>query len=84
MPNIVSFLDEFVENITKMILCQQLETFKKLTDTFQYFTEFYGLIKENSPKSYTEIIDDWELNSTATRLQIESLLTPARETPGFA
>ena len=40
LPNIVSFLDEFVENITKMILCQQLETFKKLTDTFQYFTEF--------------------------------------------
>lgn len=79
LPNIVSFLDEFVENITKMILCQQLETFKKLTDTFQYFTEFYGLIKENSPKSYTEIIDDWELNSTATRLQIESLLTIVHE-----
>lgn len=75
LPNIVSFLDEFVENITKMILCQQLETYKKLTDTFQYFTEFYGLIAEIEPQSYTEIIDDWELNSTATRLQIESLLT---------
>ncbi|CAX43972.1 conserved hypothetical protein [Candida dubliniensis CD36] len=75
LPNIVSFLDEFVENITKMILCQQLETYKKLTDTFQYFTEFYGLIAEIEPQSYTEIIDDWESNSTATRLQIESLLT---------
>ncbi|KAI5965264.1 uncharacterized protein KGF55_001484 [Candida pseudojiufengensis] len=74
LPHLMSFLDEFIEVITKLLICKQTSIYKRIRDTLQYFTRFYGLINETIPE-YDSIISHWEQDATKTRLQIESFLT---------
>ncbi|EMG47194.1 hypothetical protein G210_2499 [Candida maltosa Xu316] len=79
LPTIVSLLDEFIEGITKMILFQQLESYQLLSDTFEYFSVFYGFVEKAAPESYQQIIDEWEQSNTKTRLRIESFVGIIRD-----
>ncbi|RCK66917.1 hypothetical protein Cantr_02788 [Candida viswanathii] len=74
LPSVVALLDEFVEQVTTLFLHKQVELFNTLQRSFDHFSVFYGMLKTDEI-SYQEIIDQWEANSTATRLQIESFIT---------
>lgn len=74
LPNVIALLDEFVELVTTLFLHQQVQLYQTLQKSFDYFSVFYGMIKSDHI-SYQDIIDQWEANSTTTRLQIESFIT---------
>lgn len=74
LPHIMSFLDEFLESITKLLILKQDSIFGKIVKNFQYFATFYGFIYEEVP-TYEAILNQWELDITSTRLQIESFIT---------
>ncbi|RLV93036.1 hypothetical protein JA1_002791 [Spathaspora sp. JA1] len=71
LPHVVSFLDEFIETITKLLFCQQLSSFKQIMTVLNEFTEFYGIFGQD----YPVIVDQWEMAITSTRIQIESFIT---------
>lgn len=80
LPHVISFLDEFVENITKIILCKQVETYKEIAQMLDYFCTFHGFLDtsgdpHNKIQSYEDIISKWEEATTPTRLQIESFIS---------
>ena len=76
LPHVLSFLEEFVENITKLLLHQQVQTYKEISTSFSYFTTFYGYLVDSDPeKGYESIINQWEADNTATRLKIESFVS---------
>ncbi|CAD1812343.1 hypothetical protein FOB58_004247 [Candida parapsilosis] len=74
LPHIMSFLDEFLESITKLLILKQDSIFGKIVKNFQYFATFYGFIYEEVP-TYEAILNQWESDITSTRLQIESFIT---------
>ncbi|KAI5952377.1 hypothetical protein KGF54_003244 [Candida jiufengensis] len=74
LPHIMSFLDEFVETITKLLICKQTSIYKNIMETLRYFAVFYGLVTDKIP-DYESITNQWEQDVTKTRLQIESFLT---------
>ncbi|KAI3403449.2 hypothetical protein KGF56_003733 [Candida oxycetoniae] len=74
LPNAMAFLDEFIENVTKLLICHQTNTCKNIVETLEYFNIFYGFIGDNIP-DYETISSQWEQDITTTRLQIESFLT---------
>ncbi|EER34828.1 conserved hypothetical protein [Candida tropicalis MYA-3404] len=74
LPNVVALLDEFVESVTILFLHQQIDLYQTLSKSFDHFAVFYGMLKTEDI-SYQQIIDQWEANSTTTRLQIESFIT---------
>lgn len=74
LPHIMSFLDEFLESITQLLILKQESIYGRIVKSFKYFATFYGLIYEEVP-TYEEILNQWELDITSTRLQIESFIT---------
>lgn len=74
LPHIMSFLDEFLESISQLVILKQERIYSKLVKSFKYFATFYGLIYEDVP-TYEAILNQWELDITSTRLQIESFIT---------
>lgn len=79
LPHAMSFLDEFIDTITKMILCKQLELVKEVDSALRYFSIFHGFTNQHESgdiiQSYDDIVDQWETSVTATRLQLESFIT---------
>lgn len=79
LPHAMSFLDEFVDTITKMIMCKQLELLKEIDSALRYFSIYHGFTNLDKDgemvQSYEGIIDQWETTVTSTRLQLESFIT---------
>lgn len=71
LPHVFLFLDEFVEDLSKMLLCQQHEVFHNINEAIKHFCEFHGF----GVASYEELMDQWELALTPTRLQLESFIS---------
>lgn len=74
LPHVISYLNEFIETITKVLFYQQLSTYEEIDSILNYFTTFYGMA-DGSSTSYESIIDEWESNITATRIRIESFVS---------
>lgn len=77
LPHALSFLDEFVENITKLILCKQLEIYTEIDRVFKHYATFHGFLDMDSKgiQSYETIINQWESFTTPARLRIESFVS---------
>jgi hypothetical protein len=55
LPNLVSFLDEFVDTLTKLILSKQIQTYDIIRSSFMNFATYFGQVnlevrKDGSPK----------------------------------
>ncbi|KAI5950561.1 hypothetical protein CANMA_005221 [Candida margitis] len=74
LPHIMSFLDEFIESITQLLILKQDSIYGRILENFKYFATFYGLIYEEVP-TYEAILGQWESDITSTRSQIESFIT---------
>lgn len=77
LPHIFSFLEEFIDTISKMILCKQVDTYKAIHESLRYFVTYYGLMseKEQDDPSYQLIMDAWENSMTPVRLQLETFIS---------
>ncbi|KAK6464715.1 hypothetical protein DFJ63DRAFT_312010 [Scheffersomyces coipomensis] len=82
LPHVISFLDEFIETITQIILHQQITTYEEIKNSIKYFAMFHGYLsseagegEEDHIQSFETIEDEWEKAITPTRLQIESFIT---------
>ncbi|KAJ9097905.1 hypothetical protein QFC19_006582 [Naganishia cerealis] len=79
LPHSLSLLEEFVENITKITFCKQLDLYQDIDASLRYFGEFQGLLdtKEKAPHipQLDKIEDLWNEAVTPTRLQIESFIS---------
>lgn len=74
LPHIMSFLQEFLENIIKLLICHQTTVYEKTMETLKYFNIFYGYMNEETIPDYETITTQWEQDITRTRLQLESFL----------
>ncbi|SGZ51740.1 CIC11C00000003750 [Sungouiella intermedia] len=77
IPECLLLVEEFVESLTKWIICNQSKIYQEIERTIRYFAVFHGYAdseKDEAGKSYERIIDEWETSNTALRLQIESFL----------
>ncbi|KAI5960928.1 hypothetical protein KGF57_001860 [Candida theae] len=74
LPHIMSFLDEFLESITDLLILKQDSIYAKIVKSLEHFATFYGFIYEEVP-NYEAIVNQWESDITSTRLQIESFIT---------
>lgn len=82
LPHALSFLDEFVDSIGKIVVCKQLDLYKEIDSTLKYFSIFHGFTNlkyrdesDGLIQSYEAIVTQWESNMTPTRLQLESFIT---------
>ncbi|KAK6454434.1 uncharacterized protein RJT20DRAFT_58553 [Scheffersomyces xylosifermentans] len=79
LPHVIQFLDEFVESITQLLLCQQVQTYKDINRSLDYFCNFHGFLEkedgDDAIQSYEHIMSQWEEITTPTRLQIESFIS---------
>lgn len=79
LPHCLTLLEEFVENITKITLCKQLDLYQDIDASLRYFGGFQGLLdtSEKAPHvpQLDKIEDLWNEAVTPTRLQIESFIS---------
>lgn len=82
LPHAFSFLEEFIENLTQMIVLKQLDIFKEIDSTLRYFSIFHGFTnlkyqdhKDDLILTYDAIVNQWETVMTPTKLQLESFIT---------
>ena len=82
LPHALTFLDEFVENLTKLTLCKQLDIYEDINHTLTHYATFHGFLdteSENNIQTYEAIINQWEALITPTRLRIESFVSFIQE-----
>lgn len=77
LPHIYLLLEDFIDSLSKIILCKQIDTYKSISHTMDYFIVYYGFMsdKERDDDSYEAIIDAWENTMTPVKLQIETFIT---------
>lgn len=80
LPHATSFLDEFVDGITKIQLYTQLDIYKDFQLTTEFFSRYVGFLnKDTSIPDYEEIMTVWEADNTAARVRIESFIAHIQE-----
>lgn len=78
LPHALTFLDEFVENLTKLTLCKQLDAYEDIKHTLMNYATFHGFLdteSEDNIQTYEAITNQWETLITPTRLRIESFIS---------
>lgn len=80
-PELMTLVEEFVDDLTKWIVCNQDQITREITDALKYYAVYHGYAKttskqntEDSLATYDEIIDKWETEGTNVRLQVESFI----------
>lgn len=82
LPHSLSFLEEFIENLTKLTLCKQLEEYEDIKHTLLHYSTFHGFLdteSEDNIQTYEAISNQWESMVTPTRLRIESFVSFIQE-----
>ncbi|CUM49196.1 unnamed protein product [Debaryomyces tyrocola] len=82
LPHALTFLDEFVENLTKLTLCKQLDAYEDIKHTLMHYATFHGFLdteSEDNIQTYEAITNQWETLITPTRLRIESFVSFIQE-----
>ncbi|ODV80142.1 uncharacterized protein CANTADRAFT_5810 [Suhomyces tanzawaensis NRRL Y-17324] len=76
LPHVLTFLDEFIEDLTKLVICQQLHTLEEVSKRLKHFSTYHGFLAGDNGdlQSYEAIANKWESAITGTRLQIESFI----------
>ncbi|CAH2354503.1 hypothetical protein CLIB1423_17S00628 [[Candida] railenensis] len=69
LPHALSFLEEFIDSITKLIICKQHDIYKTIQASFKYYSIFHGLSTE---KDYELINESWKMAIEPIRKQIET------------
>ncbi|CUM64061.1 uncharacterized protein PRCAT00001649001 [Priceomyces carsonii] len=74
LPHVISFLDEFVDSITRLILSKQWYIYNKVYSTIAEYATYHGIASDfggNLP-TYETIVRQWEEAITPTKTQAES------------
>lgn len=77
-PHLWALMDEFVENLTKLILCQQLDIFNEVRLPLGEYSKYYGLLEPdagNGINAYNDILDCWKNNSSQVDKKIKNILS---------
>lgn len=78
LPHALTFLDEFVENISKQSICKHLDIYRDIKTELMYFATYHGYLNmesDNDIPNYESIMDHWESLTTPIRLKIESFVS---------
>lgn len=84
IPESLLLVEEFVEELTKWIICGQNQIHEEIEKTLRHYAVFHGYVKgsleadqkdnDKILQTYEEILDQWETECTSARLQIESFI----------
>lgn len=77
-PHLWALVEEFVENLTKLILCQQLDIFNEVRLPLSEYSKYYGLLERDDGdgvNEYNNILSSWENNSGQADKKIRNILS---------
>lgn len=86
LPHVLAFLEEFVETITTLLICKQMDVYRQIDEALKSFVTFHGLAKmpiessnatveNNDVYDYAKVIELWEIAIEPIRTLIESSLS---------
>ncbi|CAK7914537.1 hypothetical protein CAAN3_16S01200 [[Candida] anglica] len=82
LPHTLSFLDEFIEIISKSIICENSRIFDLIKSNLNDYSVFHGFLSNlevTQGNFYDELVEQWEKSFDPVRLRLESSISSISE-----